>query len=108
MKLVGEVKLDTIQSAMIRQLQLKGADTPYFMDMVERYMTLWHVAIDLEEDIRKRRVVYKDKSSVGVDMWKNNPSVSELVKVTTQMSKLLTQMNLTVDNVLSESESDEL
>ena len=103
----GDEMSDEIKQSLVEQLERRKAATPYFLDLVDRYMTLWDVSMQLEQDIRARGVTYTDKSSVGIDMWKNNPSVSELVKVTTQMTKLLTQMNLTVDNVVADDADDD-
>jgi phage terminase small subunit len=61
------------------------ADVGIFRDMVKDYMQLWEIKELLQTDIRERGVVYKDLSSVGVEMQKNNPSVKELININRQM-----------------------
>ena len=98
----------SIRDSLMLQLRLRGADIPALVDMVDQYMTLWQIAATLRDDIDTRGVVYKDFSSVGVEMWKNNPSVSELNRITTQMAKLLQQLKISTDSVMSDDDDDEL
>lgn len=96
----------TVKTSMISQLKAKGADTPAFLDMVEGYMKLWEIKEKLAKDIDDRGVVYKDVSSVGVEMLKNNPSVKEIVGVNRQMLSILDRLNITMETVKAE-EADE-
>lgn len=62
-------------------------------------MELWDVKTKLSADIKNRGVTYKDFSSVGIEMQKNNPSVKELVMVNKQMLSLLKELGLSTDKV---------
>lgn len=99
---------ESLRQSLYNQLVHRGADTDYFIDLADKYVSLWRVAENLEADIEKRGVMYEDFSSVGIKMWKNNPSVNELTKTTSQMAKLLTQLDLSTNNVLTDGEDDEL
>lgn len=63
-----------VEKSLIEQLTQMGANIPFFEDRVADYMCLWDVKNGLQKDIKKRGVTYKDVSSVGVEMTKNNPS----------------------------------
>ena len=99
-------KTDVINS-LKEQLKSRGADIPYFIDLVEDYGKLWNIKNKLITDINTRGVVYDDVSSVGVPMKKNNPSTKELLGVNRQMLCILEKLGLETKNV-SSNEDDEL
>ena len=100
-------KEDSIRRSLVQQLTLRNSATDYFLDLVDRYMAMWRISLQLENDIEDRGVKFMDVSASGHEMWKNNPSVGELVRVTTQMAKLLSQMDLQVGNVAVEDNDDD-
>lgn len=97
----------SIRESLEQQLALKGAGLDCFTDMIKDYMHLWKIKNKLLADIRTRGIVYKDLSSTGVPMQKNNPSVKELVGVNRQMLSILKELGLTTDNAGS-GEPDDL
>lgn len=99
----------TVEESMIAQLTVKGAATPVFIDLVKDYMKLWATKEKLAADIEERGVVYKDVSSVGVEMMKNNTSVKELIGVNRQMLSILERLNITTDFApITEADDDGL
>lgn len=88
-----------VEESLLEQLQTKGADIEHFIDLVRDYMSLWDVKNDLLQDIKKRGVMYKDFSSVGVEMMKNNPSVRELVGINRQMLAILKDLEINTKTV---------
>lgn len=96
-----------VEASLLEQLKQKGANIPFFEDLVGDYMELWNVKSKLQKDIRTRGVVYKDVSSVGVEMTKNNPSTKELAMVNRQMLSILEKLGLSTDKCKTE-EDDEL
>jgi hypothetical protein len=79
---------------MLHQLEQNGAGIDCYIDLVNDYMAFWKTKNKLIEDITNRGVVYKDFSSVGIEMQKNNPSVKELVMVNRQMLAVLEKLGL--------------
>jgi phage terminase small subunit len=75
---------------------------------VRDYMSLWDVKNDLLEDIKKRGVMYKDFSSVGIEMMKNNPSVRELVGINRQMLSILKDLDINTKTVALFNDDDEM
>ena len=96
-----------VEKSLVEQLESKGAKLPFFESLVADYMALWKIADDLKSDITKRGVVYKDYSSVGVEMLKYNPSTKELTMVNRQMLSILKELGLSTENCKIE-EDDEL
>lgn len=97
----------SIKKSLTTQLRTKGGEAEHYSDLINDYMTLWETKNALADDIKKRGVVYKDVSSVGVEMYKNNPSVKELVMVNRQMLSILKELKLSTDDVGGD-EVDEL
>lgn len=95
-----------IKASLNKQLDDMGANIDHYSDLVSDYCALWSVKEQLIKDIEKRGVVYKDFSSVGVEMQKNNPSVKELVGVNKQMLNLLKELGLTTANVRADDDDE--
>jgi len=90
-----------IRQSLLDQLKAKGAELDHFVDLVEDYMSLWDVKNKLIKDIENRGVMYKDFSSVGIEMQKNNPSVKELVGINRQMLAILKELDINTNTVIS-------
>lgn len=86
----------SVKKSMLEQLALKGLDTDFHKDFVNDYMSLWDTKDGLQKDIKSRGVVYKDFSSVGVEMFKNNPSVKDFIATNKQMMQILKDLGLNV------------
>ena len=89
---------------LISQLSKMGAQTATFQDQIEDYMKFWSIKDGLQKDIKKRGVVYKDFSAVGVEMMKNNPSTKELVMVNKQMLSILKELGLSTSNCAADDD----
>ena len=85
----------SVKASLLMQLQAKGVDHEHFKSLIDDYMRMWDVKEKLSKDIRDRGVVYKDFSSVGIEMMKNNPSTKELLGVNRQMLSTLRELGLT-------------
>ena len=96
-----------IENSLLEQLALLGAMKEHYIDLIRDYMGLWEVKTALLSDIKSRGVTFRDKSSIGVEMQKNNPSVKELVMVNKQMLSLLKELGLSTANT-GDGEGDEL
>lgn len=96
-----------IENSLLEQLALLGAMKEHYIDLIRDYMGLWEVKTALLSDIKSRGVTFRDKSSIGVEMQKNNPSVKELVMVNKQMLSLLKELGISTANT-GDGEGDEL
>ena len=105
---VGKERRQLIEESLLEQLEMKGADMDHFVDLVRDYMSLWDVKNDLLEDIKERGVMYRDFSSVGIEMMKNNPSVRELVGINRQMLSILKDLDINTKTVALFDDDDEM
>ncbi len=97
-----------IEESLLEQLEMKGADMDHFVDLVRDYMSLWDVKNDLLKDIKERGVMYRDFSSVGIEMMKNNPSVRELIGINRQMLSILKDLDINTKTVALFNDDDEM
>ena len=91
-------KRKEIDESLRDQLARKGAPLEHYQDLISDYMALWDAKNGLIEDIKTRGVSYKDYSAAGNVMWKNNPSIKELVGVNRQMLSILKELKLSADD----------
>lgn len=96
-----------IKESLIRQLQVKNAVVPHFLDLINDYMQLYDTKKMLQKDIKKRGVAYETMSASGYKITKQNQSVKDLVAVEKQMLSLLKEMGLTTDAPTGEDVLDE-
>ena len=96
-----------IEESLLEQLALLGAMKEHYIDLIRDYVSLWETKTDLMRDIEDEGVSYKETSSSGNLIKKNNPSVKDFVMVNKQMLSLLKELGLSTSNA-GDGESDEL
>lgn len=96
-------KYKEIRQCLLDQLKSQGADTAAFRDLVEDYMSFWVIKQLTIIDIRTRGPVITYNNGGGQSGTKENPSIAYQLKISSQMLKILHQLNLNVDNVAGES-----
>lgn len=85
-----------VKKSLLDQLEKRGTVDDYLKDVVNDYMKLWEVKDALFKDIKNRGVTYKDVNSVGLPMFKNNPSNKEAIAVNKQMMSILKDLGLAI------------
>lgn len=96
-----------IEDSLLEQLALLGAMKEHYIDLIRDYISLWETKTDLMKDIEDEGVSYKEYSSTGTLVKKNNPSVKDFVMVNKQMLSLLKELGLNTSNI-GDGEVDEL
>lgn len=96
-----------IKTDLLTQLERNGAVGAHFEDLVDDYMALWDAKNKLIKDIKKRGVVTEYNNGGGQSGVKRNDSVTDLIKVNAQMSKLLQALNLTTNNTVAKDNNEE-
>jgi len=96
-----------IENSLLEQLALLGAMKEQYIDLIRDYMALWDTKTELRKDIKKEGVSYKEYSSTGSLVKKNNPSVKDFVMVNKQMLSLLKELGISTANN-GDGEGDEL
>lgn len=78
-----------IKKGLLKQLSDDGVIGEHYTDMIDKYLTMWDMAEELEEDFRTEGVkIFTNTGS------KINPSVPEYSKTNNQMLRLLSEMGL--------------
>lgn len=101
---MAKIKRQSIKNSLEKQLAMMSATQDHYADLINDYMGMWDVKNALFADIKLRGVTYKDVSSVGIEMQKNNPSVKELVMVNKQMLSVLKELGLSTASARSGEE----
>lgn len=90
----GRIKKD-----LLDQLERKGVQGKYYIDLVNDYIALWEIKNMLIQDIKKRGVAIpwqtlnKDGEIVQSG-HKKNESIAELNKTNAQMLKILKELDI--------------
>lgn len=80
-----------MREQMVADLKAAGIHNAYFLDKVDRFMSLWCQAKELEEDLQKRgiRVAYHNGRQSGET---ENKSLDRLMKVYDRMDEIHRQL----------------
>lgn len=83
-----------IKQDLLDQLERNGAVGKYYLDLIEKYMNLWHTDRLLQKDIDERGVSVAYNNGGGQSGYKKNDSVDQQIKVNQQMLKILDYLNI--------------
>lgn len=96
-----------IKADLKGQLQSLKKTGTYFDDLIEDYIYLWKLKKKLQKDIKQMGIRYTTVNGNGKEVEKTNDSVASLLKVTTQMLKLLSDIGLTEPTIGGEDDVDD-
>lgn len=83
-----------IEKGILEQLENKGVKGEHFYDLVKDYMALWDMKNDLIQDIKERGVSIEWSNGATQGGFKKNESISEMHRTSTQMLKILQELNI--------------
>ena len=95
-----------IRSDLLNQLEIAGTTARYYTDLVDDYMGLWVTKCLLLDDIQKRGVMVKYNNGGGQTGYKKNDSVEQLIKVSGQMLKLLSELGIKWNSIANAQPRD--
>lgn len=87
-------KRKLIMQSLELQLKEQSKTGKYFYNLIDDYMYLYDLKEKLQKDIKKNGLRVEVVSGNGFKSLKANESVLNLLKVTAQMLKLLTDLGL--------------
>lgn len=90
---LGNILRKEIKEDLLLQLSINETEEKRYIDLIDDYMSLWDIKNRLIADIKDRGVTVEWNNGRQTG-FKKNDSVSELVKVNTQMLKILNDLNL--------------
>lgn len=102
----GEIYKE-IRADLMSQLQKSGSKRPVYTDLIDDYMNLWLTKNLLLDDIKTRGVNIRYNNGGGQSGVRKNDSVEQVLKVNTQMLKILDSMEIKPSTAAG-GEDDEL
>lgn len=91
---MAATKESVIKADLMGQLNKSNKTGKYFDDLIEDYIYLWKLKKKLQIDIKLNGIRYPSVNGNGIEVEKENASVPNLLKVQSQMLKLLSDMGL--------------
>lgn len=85
---------DEIRSDLLMQLKTNQTTGKFYLDLVEDYMDLWLTKNLLLADIKSRGVTVRYNNGGGQSGYKKNDSVEQVLKVNTQMLRILDSIGI--------------
>lgn len=98
---------DEIKGDLLNQMEMNRTTARFYLDLIEDYMDLWITKNLLLSDIKTRGVTVRYNNGGGQSGIKKNDSVEQVLKVNTQMLRILDSLGLEPSSV-SGGEDDEL
>lgn len=98
---------DQIRSDLLQQLKVHQTAGKFYEDLVEDYMDLWLTKNLLLTDIKERGVTVRYNNGGGQSGYKKNDSVEQVLKVNTQMLRILDSLGIKPSTSVS-GDDDEL
>ena len=96
-----------IKKCLLGKLKTLGIDKEqYIIDLINDYMALWDVKNALIADIKARGVSVEYQNGQNQKGYKRNDSISELNKTNAQMLKILGELGISANDIMSEAEDD--
>ena len=83
-----------IRDSLIDQLERSGNDTPYFLNLVEDYMSMYVNKELCQNDVSERGLNITSVGSTGQLVTKKNDSIDTSLKINQQMIKLLDMLGI--------------
>ena len=103
----GSTDYKEIKEDLLNQLKLNQTTGKFYLDMIEDYMDLWVTKNLLLADIKTRGVTVRYNNGGGQSGYKKNDSIEQMLKVNTQMLKILDSLEIRPSTSVGE-ENEEL
>lgn len=78
-----------LKKVLLDQLNVDSKTGGHYIDMVDKYLTMWDMARALEKDFKDNGVKIMTNSG-----YKINPSIPEFAKTNNQMLRLLSELGM--------------
>lgn len=93
-----------IRCSLIEQLNRKNAKEYHFEKLVDDYCELYDIKAKLIKDVKENGVTITELNVKGYEVHKANPAISEISKISGAMLKILSQLNISAADNISEGE----
>jgi phage terminase small subunit len=93
-----------IRCSLLEQLERKNAKEYHFEKLVDDYCELYDIKARLIKDVKENGVTITELNVKGYEVHKANPAISEIAKISGAMLKILSQLNISAEDNISECE----
>lgn len=93
-----------IRCSLLKQLERKNAKEYHFEKLVDDYCELYDIKAGLIKDVKENGVTITELNVKGYEVHKANPAISEISKISGAMLKILSQLNISAEDNISEGE----
>ena len=93
-----------IRCSLLEQLERKNAKEYHFEKLVDDYCELYDIKARLIKDVKENGVTITELNVKGYEVHKANPAISEISKISGAMLKILSQLNISAEDNISEGE----
>ncbi len=95
-----------IRCSLIEQLNRKNAKEYHFEKLVDDYCELYDIKAKLIKDVKENGVTITELNVKGYEVHKANPAISEISKISGAMLKILSQLNISAEDNISQGEEN--
>lgn len=85
---------EEIKEDLLQQMRMNQTTAKFYLDLIEDYMDLWLTKNLLLNDIKTRGVTVRYNNGGGQSGFKKNDSVEQVLKVNTQMIRILDSIGI--------------
>ena len=93
-----------IRCSLLEQLERKNAKEYHFEKLVDDYCELYDIKAGHIKDVKENGVTITELNVKGYEVHKANPAISEISKISGAMLKILSQLNISAEDNISEGE----
>ena len=93
-----------IRCSLLEQLERKNAKEYHFEKLVDDNCELYDIKARLIKDVKENGVTITELNVKGYEVHKANPAISEIAKISGAMLKILSQLNISAEDNISECE----
>lgn len=95
-----------IKCSLIEQLSRKNAKEYHFEKLIDDYCELYDIKAKLIKDVKENGVTITEYNVKGFEVHKANPAISEISKISGAMLKILSQLNISAEDNISQGEEN--
>lgn len=95
-----------IKCSLIEQLSRKNAKEYHFEKLIDDYCELYDIKAKLIKDVKENGVTITEYNVKGFEVHKANPAISEISKISGAMLKILSQLNISAEDNISQREEN--
>lgn len=100
-------KYKEIKNSLLETLEKTNNKTPYFVNLVEDYMSFFETKEQAKAEIEDKGVMVEYQNGKNQNGYKKNDMIEVILKVNAQMIKILDKLGINIDSSLG-FDDDEL